>query len=423
MAETRVGVAPDAEESGAAHDRVMAGVTSGTLCCHAGREDLTRLGVHAPPLDLSSTYPLHDLDAAEAAFEAFERGELAEQEPIYARLHNPTVGRFERALAQLEGTEAAVAFASGMAAITACLLAARADGNHVAAVRPLYGGTDALLASGLLGLDVSWERPETERIVRRPGRALVLLETPQNPTLGLVDIGAVVEAAAGVAVLVDNTFATPVLQNPARHGATLVVHSATKYLGGHGDVVGGVVATSETWARRLRRVRILTGALMHPLAAYLLLRGLPTLPMRVHAAQERATVLAARLGAHPAVTRVFYPGLPGADPHGLLGTQMSGPGAMLAFEVAGGHDAAARVMRAVRLVTPAVSLGSTDSLIEHPAGLTHRLVDPAVRIAAGITPGLLRLSVGLEDADDLWLDLERALEAAPGRRLLRAAGG
>jgi methionine-gamma-lyase len=216
---------------------------------------------------------LHDLDAAEQAFKAFEHGDLAETEPIYARLHNPTVGRFERALAQLEGTEAAVAFGSGMAAITACLLAARADGEHVAALRPLYGGTDGLLASGLLGLDVSWARTGAVRRSLHPATSLVLLETPQNPTMGLVDIAAVVDAAAGIAVLVDNTFATPVLQNPARHGASLIVHSATKYLGGHGDVVGGVVATSEAWARRLRRVRILTGALMHPLAAYLLLRA------------------------------------------------------------------------------------------------------------------------------------------------------
>jgi methionine-gamma-lyase len=391
-----------------------------TQCCHAGREDLTRLGVHAPPLDLSSTYPLQDLDAAEAAFQAFERGEVAEDEPIYARLHNPTVGRFERALAQLEGTEAAVAFASGMAALTACLLAARADGKHVVALRPLYGGTDALLSTGLLGLDVAWAQPDTVLGSLRPATALVVLETPQNPTLGLVDIRSAVHSAAGVPVLVDNTFATPVLQNPARHGATLVVHSATKYLGGHGDVVGGVVATSEAWARRLRRVRILTGALMHPLAAYLLLRGLPTLPMRVETAQERAGVLAGRLAAHPSVTRAFYPGLPGGDPEGLIGTQMSGPGAMLSFEVVGGHEAASKVMRSVRLITPAVSLGSTDSLIEHPAGLTHRQVDPAVRRAAGITAGLLRMSVGIEAAGDLWADLEQALESVAGARQPRA---
>jgi methionine-gamma-lyase len=394
-----------------------------TLCCHAGREDLARLGVHAPPLDLSSTYPLGDLEAAEEAFDAFERGEVPDGPPIYARLHNPTVGRFEQALAELEGTEAAVAFASGMAAVTASLLAAEEDGRHVVAVRPVYGGTDALLASGLLGLEVGWASADGVAAAMRPSTSLVLVESPQNPTLGLVDIRAVVDAAGGVPVLVDNTFATPVLQNPARLGAALVLHSATKYLGGHGDVLGGVVAAGEAWARRLRRIRILTGGVMHPLAAYLLHRGLPTLPLRVQAAQERARVLAARLSAHPAVERVLYPGLPGADPNGLLGRQQRGPGAMLSFDVSGGHDAAAAVMRSVRLVTPAVSLGSTDTLIEHPAGLTHRLVAPEARRACGITPGLLRLSVGLEDVDDLWRDLEDALAAASAARLAGEACG
>jgi methionine-gamma-lyase len=398
---------------------VSAPPAQATACCHAGREDLRTLGVHAPPLDLSSTYPLHDLERAEAAFAAFEHGEVDEREPIYARLHNPTVARFERALAALEGTEAAVAFASGMAAMTACLLAARADGDRVAAIRPLYGGTDALLGSGLLGLEPAWATPATLGSAVGAGTALVVLETPQNPTLGLVDLAAAVDAAAGVPVLVDNTFATPVLQRPVAHGATLVLHSATKYLGGHGDVVGGVVATTEGWARRLRRVRILTGGLLHPLAAYLLHRGLPTLPLRVRAAQATAAELAGRLAAHPDVLRVRYPGLPGGDPLALIGRQLRGPGAMLAFEVAG-HDAAAAVLRAVRLVTPAVSLGSTDSLIEHPAGLTHRLVDPEVLRASGVTSGLLRLSVGLEDVDDLWDDLSQALDAAsaaahPGR--------
>jgi methionine-gamma-lyase len=383
-----------------------------TLSCHAGREDLARLGVHAPPLDLSSTYPLHDLDAAEKAFDVFEHGGLPAGPPIYARLHNPTVGRFERALAELESTESAVAFASGMAAVTASLLAAREDGRHVVAVRPVYGGTDALLTSGLLSLEVGWASADGVAQAITGSTSLVLVETPQNPTLGLVDIAAVVAAAGGVPVLVDNTFATPVLQNPARHGAALVLHSATKYLGGHGDVLGGVVAASEEWARRLRRVRILTGGVMHPLAAYLLHRGLPTLPLRVHAAQEGARILASRLEAHAAVTRVLYPGLPGADPGGLLGRQQRGPGAMLSFEVAGGHAAAAVVMRSLRLITPAVSLGSTDTLIEHPAGLTHRFVAPDALRAYGITPGLLRLSVGLEDADDLWLDLEAALSRA-----------
>lgn len=383
-----------------------------TRAVHAGREDFAGLIVHAPPLDLSSTYPLRDLHAAEEAFDAFAHGDEEVGEPIYGRLHNPTVARFERALADLEDTEAAVAFASGMASLTACLLAVRAEADHVVALRPLYGGSDHLLASGLLGLDVTWAAAETVGRAIRPTTGLVILESPQNPTLGLVDIAAIVRAAAGVPVLVDNTFATPVLQNPAAHGAALVLHSATKYIGGHGDVVAGVVATSEEWARRLRQVRIVTGAILHPLAGYLLHRGLPTLPLRVREAQLRAQVLAERLVAHPSVTRVMYPGLPGGDPGGLLGTQMRGPGAIVSFEVAGGHAAAGRVLRSLRLITPAVSLGSTDSLIQHPAGLTHRLVDAAAREESGITPGLLRLSVGLEDADDLWADLAGALAQA-----------
>ena len=295
-----------------------------------------------------------------------------------------------------------------MAALTACLLAACSERRHVVALRPLYGGTDHLLACGLLGIEVTWAEEDTIAASIRPETGLVLLETPQNPTLGQIDIAAVVAAAGGVPVLVDNTFATPILQNPNRHGATLTLHSATKFLGGHGDVVAGAVACDSRWAARLRQVRILTGALLHPLGAYLLHRSLPTLPFRVREAQERAGVLAGLLADHPAVERVLYPE---AD-----GVQLRGPGAVLAFEVAGGRDSAAIVMESVRLVTPAVSLGSTDSLIQYPAGLTHRLVDPAARDAAGITDGLLRVSVGLEDAHDLWCDLSGALDRVPVRQ-------
>jgi cystathionine beta-lyase/cystathionine gamma-synthase len=194
-------------------------------------------------------------------------------------------------------------------------------------------------------------------------------------------------------------------------GAAFVLHSASKFLGGHGDVIAGIVATSEARARRLRQIRIATGSLLHPLAAYLLLRSLPTLPLRVREAQAGASVLAARLAAHPCVARVAHPGLPGADPLGLLGRQLRGPGSVLAFEVAGGKEAADAVLGALRLVTPAVSLGSTDTLVQRPAGLTHRFVDAAALRNGGISPGLLRLSVGLEDPDDLWADLAQALEA------------
>jgi cystathionine beta-lyase/cystathionine gamma-synthase len=393
-------------------DRSLDAVSTETLAVHAGREDFAALGVHAPPLDLSTTYPLGDLDAATHSFDRLAAGDASAPNPVYARLYNPTVGRFEEALAALEGTEEAVAFGSGMAAVTAVLLARTRAGRHVVALRPLYGGSDHLLSSGLLGLEVTWATADTVAAAIRPDTCLVVIETPGNPTVTLVDIAAVVAQAGAVPVLVDSTFASPVLQRPADQGAAYVLHSATKVLGGHGDVIAGVVATSEARARELREVRILTGGLLHPLGAYLLHRGLPTLPLRVERAQASARDLARRLAEHPAVTHVCYPGLPGGDPRGLIGRQMSGPGSNLAFEVAGGHEGARQFLAALELITPAVSLGSTDTLIQHPAGLTHRLMDPATREELGITDGLLRLSVGLESPDDLWRDLERGLSAA-----------
>ena len=379
---------------------------------HAGREDFRALGVHAAPLDLSTTYPVNDLADAIHDIDAMIAGERPARNDIYARLANPTVDRFERALAQLEGADDAVAFGSGMAAVTAALLVARQRGGHVVAVRPLYGGTDHLLASRLLSLDVTWAAPDEVGDAMRPDTALVVIETPGNPTLTLVDMADVARQAGRVPVVVDSTFATPVLQQPLSLGATLSLHSATKYLGGHGDVMAGVIATNTDWARALRQVRILTGAVLHPMAAYMLHRGLQTLGVRVRAAQAGAIAVAERLLASPHVDRVWYPGLPGADPHGLVGTQMRGPGAMIAFEVSGGFDAAAAVLREVRMITPAVSLGSTDSLIQHPAGLTHRVIGEAARRAEGLSAGMLRLSVGLESPEDIWDDLEQALNAA-----------
>jgi cystathionine beta-lyase/cystathionine gamma-synthase len=396
-----------------------------TAACHAGRDGFAALGVHAPPIDLSSTYPFPDLDQATAALDAFAAGAASAATPIYGRLHNPTVARFEQALATLEAAEQSVAFGSGMAAITAVLLAACARGRHVVAVRPLYGGTDHLLGSGTLGIATSFVAVHEVRAALRPDTALVFVETPGNPTLSLVDIAEVVRQAGTVPVAVDSTFATPVLQRPLAHGATYSLHSATKFLSGHGDVIAGVVACSASAAAGLRQMRILTGALLHPWAAYLLHRSLPTLPLRVRRAEASAGLLAARLARHPGVSRVLYPGLPGADPQGLLGRQMSGPGAILAFEVAGGATAARLVLQSVKLATPAVSLGSTDTLIEHPAGLTHRLVDPRALAAEGIGPGLLRLSVGLEDPEDIWRDLETALllAAEPSSTAAACAAG
>ena len=405
-----------------------------TRAVHAGRDDLRRLGVHAPPLDLSTTYPFESLADAVGSLDAMMAGEAPTDAggPVYSRLHAPTVARVEAALAALEGTEAAVAFASGMAAITAALLAARAPGRtHVVGVRPIYGTTDKLLSSGLLGLDVTWTDAHGVAAALRPDTALVVVETPVNPTLEIVDLADVVaqaggpEAAGGVPVMVDSTFATPVLQQPARWGAAMVMHSATKALGGHGDVLAGVVACDAAWAARLRGVRILTGAVLHPLAAYLLHRGLPTLPLRVRRMQETATTLAARLAADARVGRVYYPGAE----HPLVGPgrQMEGPGTMLSFEVLGADgaadtpaafDAAGAFLGALRLATPAVSLGSTDTLAQHPAGLTQRVATSG----GAITAGLVRLSVGLEDADDVWADLEAALAAASGERDAASGG-
>jgi methionine-gamma-lyase len=216
-----------------------------------------------------------------------------------------------------------------------------------------------------------------------------------------VDLRALAGALGDVPLLVDNTFATPVLQRPAAHGAALVLHSATKFLGGHGDVMGGVVATSQAWARRLRPVRFATGALLHPLAGYLLHRGLATLPIRVRAAQRTAVDLAARLRDHPGVRAVHHP-----QPDGV---QLSGTGSLLSFEIDGGRRNADVLLRRLRLITPAVSLGAVDTLIQHPASLTHRIVDEDARLESGIGEGLLRLSVGLEDVEDLWADLQLAL--------------
>jgi methionine-gamma-lyase len=382
-----------------------------TRAVHAGMAGLRESGAHVPPIDFSTTYPLPDVDNGGIAYEELATGhDLGPgRSQVYQRLWQPGVARFEDALADLEGTEGAVAFASGMAALAACLIASVTAGTpHVVAVRPLYGGTDHVLENGLLGTTVTWATVDEITAAIRPDTGLVIVETPANPTLELVDLAQVVAAAGEVPVLVDNTFATPVLQQPARHGATLVLHSATKYLGGHGDVMGGVVATNGDWVQRLRQVRALTGGLLHPMAAYLLHRGLRTLPLRVRAQQQTAQVLAERISAHHAVARVFYPGLPGQDPKGLLGRQLDGPGSIIAVELAGGYDAAARFTESCELIEHAVSLGGIDSLVQHPASLTHRPVAGHAKPGAGI----VRLSIGLEHVDDLTDDVLVALAAA-----------
>ncbi|SDK54630.1 methionine-gamma-lyase [Nocardioides sp. YR527] len=381
-----------------------------SLAVHAGRDDLAMLGVHALPLDLSSTNPLPDIERGGASYEAMATGgePLPDGGYVYQRLWNPTVARFESALAQLEQAQTSVAYASGMAAMTAAIIASTSFSGkrHVVAVRPLYGGTDHLLASGLLGVEVTFCAEHEVAASVRADTALVVLETPANPTLDLVDIASVVAVAGDVPVLVDNTFATPVLQNPIELGAAMSLHSATKYIGGHGDVVGGVIACDEETAALLRRVRAVTGGLLHPLGAYLLHRGLATLPTRIRAQQAAAVEIAEWLRSHRAVEQIYFPGLD--DDRGLVGKQMSGPGAMIAIALRGGYEAAARLTSSVQLFTHAVSLGGVDSLIQHPAGLTHRPVAAHAKPSAN----LVRLSIGLESPEDLIADLDHALSAA-----------
>ena len=390
----------------------VSGPDLATTAVHAGREDLSALGVHVPSIDLSTTYPLPSIEAGGSAYDTLASGERPDGEGtlVYQRLWNPGTDRFERAVAALEGTEAAVGFASGMAALTAVLLAAVAGGTpHVVAVRPLYGGSDHLLASGLLGTTVTWAAPESVGDAIRPDTGIVLLETPANPSLDLVDIAAVVGQAGEVPVVVDNTFATPVLQQPRRQGASMVLHSATKFMGGHGDVMGGVVAADHAWTARLRQVRAITGAVLHPIAAYELHRGLQTIHVRVRAQQEAATTVAAWLAGRPEVSRVHHPSRPGCDPLGLVGAQMSGPGAIVGFRLAGGYASAAAMLEHLELVTHAVSLGGVDTLVQHPASLTHRIVSSDARPDAD----LLRLSVGLESVDDVIADLDKAMANLP----------
>ena len=382
-----------------------------TLAVHAGREDFMKLGVHAPPIDLSTTYPTPDLAIGTASFDALVAGEASAENPIYARLHNPTVARVENAVAQLEGMQACVAYGSGMAALTAVLLDAKSRGNHVLAVRPIYGTSDHLLASGLCGLETEFVNAEEIADKIRPDTGLVIIETPANPTLQLVDIAAVVEAANSVPVLVDSSFAPACIQRPVEFGASYVLHSATKFLAGHGDVIAGVVSCSEQRAKPLRTVRAATGALLHPLAAFLLQRGLATLNLRVERAQANAQIIAQRLVEHAAVAKVHFPSLHVGAQAEIYRKQMRGPGALMAVELHQGYVAAATVLAAVKLCTPAVSLGSVDTLIQHPAGLTHRVLSEQARQQHGISAGLIRLSIGIEHVEDIWQDIEQALNS------------
>lgn len=378
---------------------------------HAGFDPMEHKGAVSVPIYQSSTFMFPSAEEGAARFDGRSDG------PIYTRLANPTTQALEACVAALEGGCGAIGTATGMAAVATVMLTLLKSGDHVAATDPVYGASRVLLETrmGRLGVTTTWvpaTDPAALRAAMRPTTRMIYVETPANPTLDLVDLQATAAVAreAGVPLVVDNTFASPHLQRPIEHGADLVLHSMTKALNGHSDVVAGiVVAKDPALLKALRSTAAAFGTTMDPHQAWLVLRGIRTLGMRVEHAQANATVLARWLEAHPAVAWVRYPGLPSHPQHALAARQMDGPGAVIAFEMKGGVEAGQRLIGSVRMITLAVSLGGVESLIEHPASMTHHNVSAEERLREGITPGLVRLAVGCEDVEDLRADLEQAL--------------
>jgi len=376
-----------------------------TLAIHAGQKPDPTSGAVMPPIVLASTFA-QDGPGVHKGYE-------------YARTGNPTRHTLEACLAALEGAKHGLAFASGCAAMTTLFHTLRA-GDHIVSCDDVYGGTFRILDKVMapLGISTSWvdmSDPANVAAAIRPETKLVWIETPTNPMLKLVDIRAVAEIAhaRGVKVGVDNTFATPLLQRPLELGADLVLHSTTKYLNGHSDVVGGVILTSdEPLAERLRFLQNALGGIPSPFDCFLVLRGVKTLPVRMERHVKSAQRLAAWLEQHPQVEKVYYPGLASHPQHALASAQMRGPGGMISFVVRGGAAASRALLRMVSVFVCAESLGGVESLIELPAVMTHGSVPAETRARLGISDGLIRISVGLEAYDDLQADLERALAAS-----------
>lgn len=370
-------------------------------------------GATVPPVFYGVTYAYDDVDEWAAV------GAGAKPGHIYSRNTNPTVELFERKVAALEGAGRATAFATGMAAISNTLFALLEPGARVVSVKDTYGGTNRLFTDFLPAWDVDVVLRETgdhdafEAAIDK-GADLVYLETPTNPTLKVLDIRRLARAAkdAGAVVVVDNTFATPINQRPLELGADLVLHSATKFLGGHSDAMGGVVAGEEALVERLFRFREINGASLDAHSAFLLARGLRTLELRVARQNANAMQVAEFLSGHEAVDDVFYPGLPAHPHHDVARAQMSGFGGVLAFSLVDDDLAAVkRLLSGLRLAHRAASLGSVATLVGPPATTSHVELTPAQRAAAGIPESLVRYSVGIENGDDLVADLRGALGA------------
>lgn len=380
-----------------------------TRAVHGGRIADAHKSV-VPPIYQTATFYY---DTAE------EGARLGQEIPpgfVYTRWANPTTRVLEEKVAVLEGTEDALATASGMAAVSTAVLTAVRPGEHAIAPSAVYQATYQLFAQILpaYGIETTViSEPSVEAYERalRPTTRLLYIETPNNPVLGITDIAGVVELARrqGAQTIADNTFATPYNQTPAAAGVDAVVHSATKYLGGHHDLTAGVIAASGEFLERAKRYLRIFGATIDPFGAWLAARGIITLGLRVERQNHSGQALAEFLAAHPQVAVVHYPGLPGHPGHAVATRQMRGFGGMLSFEVRGGYDAGVRVFEALRMAKRATSLGGTTTLVSHPASLSSVHMPKEVREAAGITDGLIRVSVGIEDAEDLIADFEQAL--------------
>jgi methionine-gamma-lyase len=366
------------------------------------------------PLVLSSAFGFASAEEAEGAF----RGE--NEAYIYGRWGNPNVELVERKIAALEEAEDAAAGASGMAVISGVFLTLLQSGDHVVAPRALYGETARLLRERLprLGIHATFvddPSPAAYAAATTSATKLYYLETPANPTLAITDIAAVASLARGRGVLAvaDNTFATPYCQRPLELGCHLVVHSLTKFLSGHGDAIGGAIAGDRELVGRIRETMVKgLGGVLSPFVAYLVARGIRTFALRMERATTSASTLAKKLAEHPAVERVHHPSLASHPGHLVAVRQMRAMPALCAFEVKGGHSSGRRVLEAVRVITHAVSLGDTRTLITHPASTTASTMPREDRVRAGIGDGLLRLAVGIEDEGDLWADLVSALSQA-----------
>ncbi|MFC5733577.1 methionine gamma-lyase [Cytobacillus gottheilii] len=382
-----------------------------TMTIHGGYHSNEFKGSLAPPIFQTSTFTFENAEQGERRFSGEEDGF------IYSRLGNPTVASFEQRMAQLEQAEAALAFGSGMAAVSAILLSLTRTGDHILCSQGVYGCTFGLLKlmeeKYKITHDFSSMRSRDELLQAiRPETTCLYIETPINPTMQLVDLEMVADVGRekGIPVVVDNTFCSPYLQNPLALGCDIVVHSATKYISGHGDVIAGIAAGSkEMMAKIAQTTQKDIGGVLSPFDAWLLLRGLKTLAVRMDRHTENAEKLAAFLCEHDKVAQVYFPGNSKHPDYRIANKQMRKPGGLISFELKGDKRAAQAFMNELQLIQIAVSLGDAETLIQHPATMTHASVPPENRVQMGISDSLLRLSVGLEAWEDLREDLENAL--------------